>query len=378
MLVYGAGVGIIGPLLPDIARDFRQPLDVTGLLLACFFTGALLSSVVGGFLADRFGKKLLFLIALGGLGISYLLFSISPTFVVLIIACFISGSMGSVTEGLASTLIADLDPKKADRNITLLQVAFSIGVVVALLLTVWIHDRGGDWRLVFASCAGAIGVCWLLSLGMKMPVLHIEEPITLTITRKVLSDRTLLLLALGIAFYVGAEMSFANWISPTLRTHFHYSQSIALLAPGIFWSFVAIGRILSAIFTHRFSGVIVLRWLLVGGLLSCALLLLPLTPWRVWTITMLTGLSFSGIWPLLVSLGSARYPQYSGTVVAIMVASGTAGGVFFPSLVGFIIERLSPFCGFLTIGLIFAGLVISTLMAVKLGFKTFFNQSGNK
>ncbi len=40
--------------------------------------------------------------------------------------------------------------------------------------------------------------------------------------------------------------------------------------------------------------------------------------------------------------GSARYPQYSGTTIAVLVASGTVGGMLFPPLTGFVIAQPRP------------------------------------
>lgn len=55
----------------------------------------------------------------------------------------------------------------------------------------------------------------------------------------------------------------------------------------------------------------------------------------------LTGLLFSGIWPLIVSLGGLRYPSKRDFVVSILVMAGGVGGLFSPWLIGKVFSSLN-------------------------------------
>ena len=115
---------------------------------------------------------------------------------------------------------------------------------------------------------------------------------------------------------------------------------------------------------HRFSlpafpGALVLKWLLAGGLLSFVVMLLPVGLWRLWVGWRLAGATFSGVWPLIVSLGSARYPQYSGTHIAILVCQRHAwAACSSPPLTGFVIARISPTGGLLLMTALFVLLAL--------------------
>lgn len=354
VLVIGAGGCILGPLLPAMASEFHQRVEVTGLLIGVTFFGSIAAVTIGGYLADRFGKKRLLLITLTGLVLAFLLFTVAPSFAVVSVACLLAGAMCGALEGLCGAVIADLDPTRVDRNMNLLQVAYSAGAVLVLLGTSWLCGAGGAWRLPYRWLAVGAGACWLLSLGMRVPPAQPAERISLPIARALIADPAILRLALGIALYVGSEMSLAQWISPMLERNFAYPSATAVLGAALFWGVMGVARVIIGLLCQRYAGAVVLKWLLAGGLLSYVVLLLPAGHWHLWVGVALAGATFSGVWPLIVSLGSARYPQYSGTTIAVLVASGTTGGMLFPPLAGFVIVHTSPAGGLLMMAMLFA------------------------
>ena len=358
VLVIGAGGCILGPLLPAMAAEFHQRVEVTGLLIGVTFFGSIAAVTIGGYLADRFGKKPLLLITLAGLVLAFLLFTVAPSFAVVAVACLLAGAMCGALEGLSGAVIADLDPARVDRNMNLLQVAFCAGAVLVLLVTAWLRAADGNWRLPYLWLAIGAGSCWFLGLGMRVPPAPPAERISLPIARALLADRAILRLALGIALYVGSEMSLAQWISPLLERHFAYTASMAMLGAGLFWLSMGVARVVIGFLCQRYPGTLVLKWLLIGGLLSFVVMLLPVGLWRLWVGVALAGATFSGVWPLIVSLGNARYPHYSGTTIAILVASGTVGGMLFPPLTGFVIARSSPAGGLLLMTALFVLLTL--------------------
>jgi fucose permease len=344
LLLFGAGGCLLGPLLPAIAMECRVPVDIAGSLLAMTFVGSIVAIMLGGVLADRFGKKRIFLIALTLYSLSYLLLSQAHSFPLIAAACLLAGAFGGAVEGLCVAVIADLDPPRVDRNVTLLQIAFNVGAVIAIGGTAWLRQSGGAWRTAYLIMAVFGLVVMLLGFGMRVPDSAPVEPLDLPMARKLLTDPLVVALAVGIACYVGSEMSLGNWISPLLEGE-RTAPAQAMLGAGLFWAVMGVGRFISAAACRRHHGYTVLRVLVLGGLLSYGLFLLPLGPARLWVAAVATGLTFSGVWPLLVSLGGARHPAYSGTVSAILVASGTVGALIFPFLIGVVIARLSPAWG---------------------------------
>lgn len=332
MLLFGAAGGILGPLLPAIEREFEIDTRWSGLLFSASFAGAVIAIMASGYFADRFGKKRLFLILLAGLALAYAGYEFAPTFAILAIACLLAGALGGAMEGLCSAVVADLDPFRVDRNINLLQVAFCAGAVLAVVVAASLYKQSVSWRALYGLFALLAGLIWLMGLRMQVPSAPAAAPIRLPMAFRMLCDPALLRLAFAICLYVGSEMSLAWLISPIMQKMYDYSELRALWAVGLFWAAMGFSRLGVAMLCHRYSSLVLVRLFILGGACSYVVLLLPAGAWHLWLGIILAGTTFSGIWPLLVSLANARYPAYSGTATAVMVTSGTIGGLVGPYL----------------------------------------------
>ena len=352
-LLFGSWSVIIGPLLPQIALTFDMKVEIAGVLLAVNYAGAVVSVFIGGILADRYGKKRVMLVALGGFALAIGLFATGQSFPVIAGACLLGGALGGSLEGLCGAVIADYDPSRSGRNMNLLQVAFSLGAVAALVTSSLLNEYGIPWRTVYIVLGAVALPVFLLACFMVVPPAPPAEPISPRIVRRVVTDPMMVLLVVAVAFYVGAEMGLAQWISRILEKA-GSKESTAILAAALFWGMTGVGRLASGVLCHYHDGLRVLKWLLAGGLLSFVVLLLPYGQWPLWVGTGLAGLTFSGVWPLIISQGSDRYPAYSGTAVALLVVASTFGAMIFPALMGFPVEQLSPRWGILLTGILFA------------------------
>lgn len=360
-LVFGASGGILGPLRPALAKELHVTVQQSSILFAIFFTGALVATTIGGYLADRFGKKLLFVIMLALFSIAFFLFALAPTFAVVCIAAFLIGASGGTLEGLCSAIIADIDPPHVNRNMNLLQVAFSAGAVGALGVVAWLLAAHVSWRMPYLVLGVSGIVLFVSSLFMANPPAHAEERMSLVVARRVFSDRAVVLLALAIGLYVGSEMSLAWLASRLLEVQYGATEGLAAQAALLFWLTMGVGRVIVGMLSHRVSGYHLLCWLVGGGLASYLVILGWPTALGLWVGVGLAGFTFSGIWPLLVGLGANRYPAYTGTVVALLVSSGTAGGLVFPALCGYLLEDHPASMIVLLMAVLFA------LLAVVLG-----------
>jgi len=359
--LFGCWGGVLGPLIPDIAKAVGMPLKITGMLISINFVGALASVMLGGILADRYGKKRVFLVAMGGFTAAAVLFAAGHSFPVFAGACLLGGALGGSLEGLCGAIIADCDPEHSHRNMSLLQIAFSAGAVTVLVTTSRLHMVDGAWQMVYVALAVATALVLLLSLLMRVPPAPPGERISMVVVRRVIMSPFILLLAVAIAFYVGSEMGLANWVRVLLEKVGSRSAD-ALLAPGLFWGMTGVGRFISGQLCRRYAGLRVLHWLLAGGLCSFIVLLLPFGQWPLWLGTGMAGLTFSGVWPLIVGQGSTHYPAYSGTTVALLVVAGNVGGVLFPALVGFIIKPGPSWLGILYLGALFGLLTLTIVL----------------
>ena len=130
-----SGVGLILPVLPRLIEEVGHvSLDgaasVGGWLFAAFSLAQLLCAPAVGALSDRIGRRPLLLLAVGGIGVDYILHALAPTLGWLVVGRILAGACGS-SFVIANACIADITaPEKRARAFGLMGAAFGLGFVL--------------------------------------------------------------------------------------------------------------------------------------------------------------------------------------------------------------------------------------------------------
>lgn len=178
------GFGLILPLLPYYAETFNATLLVIGLLVASFPAASLLGAPMMGRLSDRFGRRPILLISIGGTLIGYLLMGFAHPigselanifashavngFAIGIL--FISRILDGLTGGnvpIAQAYISDVtDETNRSRGMGIIGSAFGlgfiIGPVVGGMLSYWGYN-------VPAFAAASLAFLNLISVFFFLP-----------------------------------------------------------------------------------------------------------------------------------------------------------------------------------------------------------------
>jgi MFS transporter, DHA1 family, tetracycline resistance protein len=135
IFIDAIGFGIIMPVLPQLVMevgriDLPQAIEIgtwIGLVMA---VATFLASPVLGNLSDRFGRRRVLLLSLGGLTADYVLLTVVNTLPWLFVARAISGIFGG-SYAAAQAAIADVTkPEDRARNFGFVGAAFGVGFVV--------------------------------------------------------------------------------------------------------------------------------------------------------------------------------------------------------------------------------------------------------
>jgi DHA1 family tetracycline resistance protein-like MFS transporter len=127
-------MGIIGPVLPHLLRDFVGDTGQAAILAGHFATSwalmQLLASPMVGSLSDHFGRRPVVLLSNLGQGLDYLLMAVAPTLPWLFIGRLISG-VTAASIATAGAYIADVTVKeRRAAAFGWLGVALSLGFVI--------------------------------------------------------------------------------------------------------------------------------------------------------------------------------------------------------------------------------------------------------
>lgn len=158
------GFGLLIPVLPRLVTEFRGG-DVAlgshayGALIGVFALMQFFFAPILGALSDRYGRRRVILIALGGAALDYLVMGLSPNLTWLFVARTISGMTAGMLSA-AYAYVADVTPpSKRAQNYGLLGAAFGLGLVIGPAIG---GVLGGiSLRLPFFAAAGLAGLNWL-------------------------------------------------------------------------------------------------------------------------------------------------------------------------------------------------------------------------
>ena len=390
---------VVGPLVELAKESFKlsqfmaQLLPVAGLLMF----GVL--SVPMGILQDRLGKKplLMFglLVALAGLVVPMLAGMYGPKleivsgdatqFYVLLGAILLLGTGATVLQVVGNPLIRDVSPAGAcSRNLSLAQAIKAIGSSLGFLLpplAVWASKRLDlgvhlDWPILFPVYAVIIAITIILNVPLQIHETRDPgaKPATLGSCFSLLfGNPFVLMMVLGIFFYVGAEVCLSTEVPTLLNENFHVHNFLWLS-----WCLFFL-----AILAGRFAGAAVLRtmsakrFFVLTAILALAGIACVLSGQRTLAFVgiFLAGLGFANIFPLIFSITIDAMPSRSNEIAGLMV-SAIVGGAVLPPIMGFVTDKSSVLRSFLVPLAAIAYIVVVSLVNDRFAPRVSVNASG--
>jgi fucose permease len=368
----------MGVAWPSVRSTFGQPLDALGIFLIGNTSGYMIASALSGRLMARMSAGTMLALGCGLAAIALVATGGAPSWPVLVGLGFVAGlSGGAIDGGLNAYAAAHFSP----RAMNWLHACFGIGATLgpAIMTGAIVYGlgwRAGYWivgvaQLALALCFGFTRQLWRdgapHSAGAG-PVRGARLAATLRLP----------IAWMGIALffvYTGAEIATGQWVYSLLTE----SRSVPAAQAGawvsLYWASLTLGRIMFGFAVQRVAPATLLRWCMVGALLSALLIWQNLAPWATFAGIALMGLSLAPQFPLLIS----ATPAYLGTAhanngVGLQVAAASLGGAAIPSLIGVLaaaygLEVLGPFLFVTTLlmGGLFELLTFSRRSASALG-----------
>ncbi len=216
----------------------------------------------------------------------------------------------------------------------LTQVFFAAGAVVGPVGVSLLLKHDIDWRsamvvtAVFCVFGGAIALAAILKREERvLPDAHTGR------WRPLLKDRGLIVLALGIMIYVGAETGQADWLAAYFRHNLGSALPLAAATVGIFWGGIGVGRAIATWSATHVSDYVLIMCSHGLALIIQIILLLVNSPAVALITVPLLGLALGPVWPTIVSRASHLHERQTGAVLAIVIAAGALGaGIFAPAI----------------------------------------------
>ncbi len=332
-LVYGVGLiqGAFGVTIAASSVALRDRLALSDTLYGSLFVPALLlamiTSLSGHALLRRFTLRALFLFSLTTEVIALSLMALAGALgrplglpVILVGVALAGPAMGAFGITL-NTAAIELFPVRRDRALTAMHGLLGAGAT-AWPIVVAVATGVRLWPAAPLLLAGLFAAA--LFLARRHPVEGVADGIHPAHAQSQV-PRRMGLRSLTACVYGIAEATFSMWAAIYLHEERGLSVGVAAGALSAFWLTMTIGRLL-AVAAVRWLTPVVLTLILSAGM-SVAFLLVSRAQAAGEALLAFgfAGLACSAVFPLLLSLGSADFPERTPQVSAVFSAAVLAG-----------------------------------------------------
>ncbi len=340
----GLYVGILGPTLKLIADQTGAALESMGLVLLAGAGGSALGALAGGRIFDRVRAHPVMGVAQVCDAALIFLVPFIRDLRLLLVVVALKGITGGLVGSVANTLLVWTHGDKVGLYMNGLHFSFGLGAFLSPFLVAQVIGYAGGYRWAFWALAGfsaAAGILVpLLSAGPRPSAparkggsaaasLPIPWPLVLSA-------------ALYLFFYVGAEITFGEWL-------FTYAEKLGLagdaeaayLTSG-FWLAFTLGRLASIPLATRIEPKRMIAGALAGCFAFLALIIaLPGSRAVLWTVTLGLGLCMAPVWPTGFTLAGRSFPL-SAKATSLIVIGDSIGSMVLPGLMGRVITAAGP------------------------------------
>lgn len=353
VLVSMLGFGLIIPLLPIYAREMGASGVYLGLLTSLFGMTRSMTSIPGGILADKIGRKKMMVGGLAVYTVVMFLFGVSTHLYHLLILRACQGAASGVVWPVAATMVADIvDPKDRGKAMGFFSMMWDAGIAVGPVL-------GGLAAAAF-SMAAPFFVCSALSLASALLILkRVKE------THKKSEEKPIVSLE-GLSFHrfsligicvTGFTVSFAmGVVHPILPLFGNEVIGLNEASIGVIFGAMGVTRFLVKPISGALADNIGKKRVIVTGLAFNGVFTTLISFSESFTTIVLPsvaravglGMTMPSINALVTSMTTK---EKRGRVMGIFSTSRNTGLVMGPLLGGFTFDALSvraPFfiCGF--------------------------------
>ncbi len=337
MTQHGVVLLLLGPVLPSIMETFRIDTSAAGMMLGLSSLGFALGPLIAGALADRAGVRLVFFLGLATEALVLGLLGMAPSFLLVVAAAFVFGLASAFVETAVNVVPALLQRRQAGSLMNVVHLFFSVGAFVSPFLAGLILKMTGDWRPVFWWAILPTALLALLVLRIPFPARVAQDDggaASVTSSWALLRERPILLGALALFLYVGAEVGVSSWIVLYLQRKLSFATLASTSGLSILWIGIMVGRYLnSRLARHRSSRELVVG-AGVGGLVTGLALLTARTPMMAYVWLGAIGLFMSGVYPNVMAELNGRDPARAGVVTGFLAVGASAGAMVFQPLIG--------------------------------------------
>jgi MFS family permease len=272
-VINSMGFGIIIPLILSYGKKFGVNKETLGLLTAAFSLAQFFATPVLGTLSDRIGRKWILAFSLLGSCLSFILFGLANSLLLLFAARILDGITGG-NISVAQAMVSDMSTvKDRAKNYGLLGSAFGFGYVIGPAVGGLLSKLGE--RVPFFFAAG------IALLGMALTLIFLKE----TSSAKTRSDNkrnklidfgalisVLKMPVIGASVFMGFLLTTAQFVMLIgFQTFCADELKLSPVQTGLFYAGFGLSGILMQLVVPWISKLVIKKsWILLISTTICA------------------------------------------------------------------------------------------------------------
>ncbi len=370
---------VIGPLVPDIIRDFNLSLTMVALLPFAFFIAYGVMSIPSGILIEKYREKKVMIAAFLVSFFGALLLALWPNYINAILSLFLIGSGMAMLQVVINPLLrtAGGDEHFAFNSV-LAQLIFGSASFLSPLVYSWLvrnlENRGTNKNILQSLVPDTIpwiSLYWLfalISLVMVVVIALIRFPAVelkqdekagaIHTHMQLLKKRMVVLYFIGMICYVGSEQGTANWISQFLFTYHGFDpQTTGANTVAYFWGLMTAGGVVGLLLLKLVDSRRILIVFTFLAMVSLAMALFGSGSLALWAFPAV-GFFASVMYPIIISLGLNSMTSHHGSFSGIIL-TGIIGGAIVPLIIGWLGDQAG-----LRNGMLFLFLTLSYILMI--------------
>ena len=360
--VFGFTDNLKGPTLPSMIHELNIDYGTSGNIFFGEYFGFVITSLLAGILADRFGLRVILILAGGLLAAGVAGYSTFSNTMVLTISLFSVGlGLGAIELGANATIV-QIHPEKTGLYLNLMAVLHGVGSLIAPLFAGWLLGLDVSWRAIYRWDILLIGLFVLLFLFLQFPKSQAQNnSIDFKNIPNFAFKGILPWFYAAIAFYVAAEIGVGSWLVTFLQDTRSQSILASNQSLSLFFGLLTLGRLVGGFIVHRLG---YLRSILFASISS--LICVSLGTFTTLSIFFpITGFFFSIIFPTFTAAVSEDLKENTNTILGVLFTFAGIGGLLGPWIIAWASDLFGLKIGFAFIGVFTALLVISVSILLK-------------
>lgn len=375
---------IMGPLIPDIIKDFKVSKAMAASLPFSFFIAYGIFSIPSGLLIEKYSEKKIIVAAFCMAFAGAIMFSIFPVLPVAMISLFMIGTgMAMLQVAINPALRVAGGEEHFAFNSVMAQLAFGLASFLSPQLFSYLvlnlenfHITGEASSLIRSlshivpSNLPWVSLYWifaLISLFMVVLMLIVRFPkVELKEDEKagafathlqLFKNKKVILFFIGIFAYVGTEQGVANWISQFLFEYHGFDPRVeGANAISLFWGLLTVGCVLGLILLKFIDSKLLLKLFSIAAIICLTAGLFGPKHVALWAFPLI-GFFASIMWSVIFSLALNSVKENHGAFSGIL-CSGIIGGAVVPLIIGALGDQFGLRGGmlfiYITLGFVFS------------------------